>query len=206
MHVDDIDRVTVLGAGNMGHGIAEVVAMAGYDVVLRDIEQELVEDGYEDIEWSLRKLAENDRLDERPEDILGRIDTEVDLETAVDGTDMIIEAAPEDLELKRDIYADLDEYAPEHTILASNTSSLPITDIAKATDRPEQVVGTHYFNPPVKMDLVEVIYGSETADETAEAAYEFVEAIDKTPIYVRKDVRGFVVNSVLGPFGDEAAW
>ena len=206
MHVDDIDRVTVLGAGNMGHGIAEVVAIAGYDVVLRDIEQELVEDGYEDIEWSLRKLAENDRLDERPEDILGRIDTEVDLETAVDGTDMVIEAAPEDLELKREIYADLDEYAPEHTILASNTSSLPITDIAEATDRPEQVVGTHYFNPPVKMDLVEVIYGSETADETAEAAYDFVEAIDKTPIYVRKDVRGFVVNSVLGPFGDEAAW
>jgi enoyl-CoA hydratase/3-hydroxyacyl-CoA dehydrogenase len=206
MHVDDIDRVTVLGAGNMGHGITEVVAMAGYDVVMRDIEQELVEDGYEDIEWSLQKLDENDRLDESPEAVLDRVDTEVDLETAVDGTDLVIEAAPEDLELKRDIYADLDEFTPEHTVLASNTSSLPITDIAEATDRPEQVVGMHFFNPPVKMDLVEVIYGSETSDETAEAAYDFVEAIDKTPIYVRKDVRGFVVNSVLGPFGDEAAW
>ena len=206
MHVDDIDRVTVLGAGNMGHGITEVVAMAGYDVVMRDIEQELVDDGYDDIEWSLQKLDENGRLDESAEAILDRIDTEVDLETAVDGTDLVIEAAPEDLELKRDIYADLDEFTPEHTILASNTSSLPITDIAEATDRPEQVVGMHFFNPPVKMDLVEVIYGSGTSDETAEAAYEFVEAIDKTPIYVRKDVRGFVVNSVLGPFGDEAAW
>ena len=206
MHVDDIDRVTVLGAGNMGHGITEVVAMAGYDVVMRDIEQELVEDGYDDIEWSLQKLDENGRLDESPEAVLGRIETEVDLETAVDGTDLVIEAAPEDLELKRDIYEDLDEFTPEHTILASNTSSLPITDIAEATDRPEQVVGMHFFNPPVKMDLVEVIYGSETSDGTAEAAYDFVEAIDKTPIYVRKDVRGFVVNSVLGPFGDEAAW
>jgi len=206
MHVDDIDRVTVLGAGNMGHGITEVVAMAGYDVVMRDVEQELVEDGYEDIEWSLQKLEENDRLSEDSAEILGRIDTEVDLETAVDGTDLVIEAAPEDLELKRDIYADLDEHCPAHTVLASNTSSLPITDIAEATDRPDQVVGMHFFNPPVKMDLVEVIYGEETSDETAEAAHDFVEAMDKTPIYVRKDVRGFVVNSVLGPFGDEAAW
>jgi enoyl-CoA hydratase/3-hydroxyacyl-CoA dehydrogenase len=206
MHVEDIDRVTVLGAGNMGHGITEVVAMGGYDVVMRDIEEEIVRDGYEDIEWSLNKLAESGRLDEDPEAVLDRIETEVDLESAVDGTDLVIEAAPENLELKRDIYEDLDEYAPDHAILASNTSSLPITDIAEATDRPEQVVGTHYFNPPVKMDLVEVIYGAETSDETAETAYDFVESIDKTPIYVRKDIRGFVVNTVLGPFGDEAAW
>jgi len=206
MHVDDIDRVTVLGAGNMGHGITEVVAMAGYDVVMRDIEQDLVDEGYEDIEWSLNKLDESGRLEEDPADVLARIDTEVDLESAVDGTDLVIEAAPEDLELKREIYTDLDAYCPDHAVLASNTSSLPITDIAAATDRPDQVVGMHFFNPPVKMDLVEVIYGEKTSDETAETAYAFVEAIDKTPIYVRKDVRGFVVNSVLGPFGDEAAW
>jgi enoyl-CoA hydratase/3-hydroxyacyl-CoA dehydrogenase len=112
----------------------------------------------------------------------------------------------EKMDLKKDIYADLDEYAPDHAILASNTSSLSITEMASATSKPETVVGMHFFNPPVKMDLVEVIYGEETTDETAEATYEFVESIGKTPIYVRKDVRGFVVNTVLGPFGEEAAW
>ncbi|MFB6205450.1 MAG: 3-hydroxyacyl-CoA dehydrogenase/enoyl-CoA hydratase family protein [Haloglomus sp.] len=206
LELEDIDRVTVLGAGNMGHGITEVVALAGYDATMRDIEEEIVEDGYEDIQWSLEKLAEKGLIDQEPDEVLDRISTAVDLEASVADADLVIEAAPEKLELKRDIYADLEEYAPEHTIFASNTSSLPITQIAEATDRPEQVVGTHFFNPPVKMDLVEVIYGEETADETAELAYEFVEDIEKTPIYVRKDVRGFVVNTVLGPFGDEAAW
>ena len=206
MNVDDISRVAVLGAGNMGHGITEVVALAGYDVTMRDIEQELVDDGYDSIEWSVEKLAEKDRLDESPEAVLDRIDTEVDLETAVADADLVIEAAPERMEVKKDIFTDLDAYTPSEAILASNTSSLSITDIGAVTDRPAQVVGMHFFNPPVKMDLVEVIYGDETSDETATAAYEFVEAIDKTPIYVQKDINGFVVNSVLGPFGDEAGW
>jgi enoyl-CoA hydratase/3-hydroxyacyl-CoA dehydrogenase len=206
LELEDIDRVTVLGAGSMGHGITEVVALGGYDVTMRDIKEEIVEDGYDDIKWSLEKLAEKGLVDQDPDEVLDRVDTAVDLEAAVEDADLVIEAAPEKLDLKRDIYGDLEEYAPDHTIFASNTSSLPITQIAEATERPEQVVGTHFFNPPVKMDLVEVIYGEETTDETAELAYEFVEDIDKTPIYVRKDVRGFVVNTVLGPFGDEAAW
>ena len=206
MPVTAIDHVTVIGAGNMGHGIAEVTAMAGYDVTLRDIEEDLVEEGYEDIEWSLQKLSEKGRLDESPEEILSRVDTAVDLETAVSNADLVVEAAPEQMSLKKDLFADLDEYTHEDAILASNTSSLSITEIATATDRPDQVVGTHFFNPPVKMDLVEVIYGEETSDETAETAHDWVESVDKTPIYVRKDVNGFVVNSVLGPFGDEAAW
>ncbi|MFW5963901.1 MAG: 3-hydroxyacyl-CoA dehydrogenase/enoyl-CoA hydratase family protein [Natronomonas sp.] len=206
MTIDDIDRVTVLGAGSMGHGITEVVALAGYQVTMRDIEQELVDDGYEDIEWSLEKLAEKGLIDQAPADVMERIDTAVDLETATEDADLVIEAAPEQMEIKKDIFGELDEYTPEDAILASNTSSLSITEIATATDRPEQVCGMHFFNPPVKMELVEVIYGDETSDDTAETAYEFVESIDKTPIYVRKDVNGFVVNSVLGPFGDEAAW
>ncbi|WP_335999335.1 3-hydroxyacyl-CoA dehydrogenase/enoyl-CoA hydratase family protein [Halorientalis halophila] len=206
MSLDDIDRVAVLGAGNMGHGITEVVAMAGYDVVMRDIEQEIVDEGYQDIEWSLEKLGEKGLIDEDPGDVMARIETEVDLETAVSDVDLVIEAAPEQMDLKKEIYGDLDEFTPAETILASNTSSLSITEIATATDKPDTVVGMHFFNPPVKMDLVEVIYGAETSDETAETVYEFVEAIDKTPIYVRKDVNGFVVNSVLGPFGDEAGW
>ncbi|NHN57658.1 MULTISPECIES: 3-hydroxyacyl-CoA dehydrogenase/enoyl-CoA hydratase family protein [Halorussus] len=202
----DIRRVTVLGAGNMGHGITEVAAMAGYDVTMRDIEEDLVEDGYDDIEWSLEKLAEKDRLDEPVEEILGRIDTATDLEAAVSDADLVVEAAPEQMDLKKDIFGDLDEFAPDDAILASNTSSLSITEMATATSRPEDVVGMHFFNPPVKMDLVEVIYGEETDDDTAETAYEFVESLGKTPIYVRKDVNGFVVNTVLGPFTDESAW
>jgi len=200
MALADIDRVAVLGAGSMGHGITEVVAMAGYDVVMRDVEQEIVDEGYDDIEWSLNKLAEKGRIDEDPDDVLGRIGTAVDLATAVEDVDFVIEAAPEQMALKKEIYGDLDEMAPDDAILASNTSSLSITEMASVTDRPEQVVGTHFFNPPVKMDLVEVIYGEETTDESAETAYEFIEDIGKTPIHVRKDVRGFVVNSVLGPF------
>ena len=206
MTVDSIRRVAVLGAGNMGHGIAEVAAMAGYDVTMRDIEEDLVEDGYESIRWSLEKLAEKGRLDGSVDEVLARIETTTDLRSAVADADLVIEAAPEQMEIKKDIFADLDESAPDGAILASNTSSLSITEMAGATDRPEDVVGMHFFNPPVKMDLVEVIYGEETSDETAETAYEFVESLGKTPIYVRKDVRGFVVNTVLGPFSAEPAW
>ncbi len=206
MTLDDIDRVAVIGAGNMGHGITEVVAMAGYDVTMRDIRTDLVESGYGDIEWSLEKLAEKGLIDESPGDVLARIETTTELETAVDEADLVIEAAPEELALKRELFSELESYTDRRTILASNTSSIPITDIAAATERPGRVVGTHFFNPPVKMDLVEVVYEEETTDDTAETAFEFVESLGKTPIYVRKDVRGFVVNSVLGPFGDEAAW
>ncbi|WP_336327012.1 3-hydroxyacyl-CoA dehydrogenase/enoyl-CoA hydratase family protein [Halovenus sp. HT40] len=206
MTIDSIDTVTVLGAGSMGHGITEVVALAGYDVTMRDIEDDIVQDGYDDIEWSLEKLDEKGLIDQDPDDVLDRISTTVDLEGAVAGADMVIEAAPEQMDLKKDIFGDLDEMADDDALLASNTSSLSITEIASATERPESVVGLHFFNPPVQMDLVEVIYGSETTDETAEEAYEFIESIDKTPIYVRKDVQGFVVNTVLGPFGGEAAW
>ena len=190
----------------MGHGIAEVAAIAGYDVVLRDVEEELVQDGYDQIEWSVGKLAEKDQIDQDPDEVLDRISTEVDLETAVADADLVIEAAPEKMALKQDIFGDLDEFTPEHALLASNTSSLSITEIASATDRPEQVLGLHFFNPPVKMDLVEVISGAETSDETAEAGVDFVESLEKTPIHVRKDVHGFVVNTVLVPFMDEAGY
>ncbi|ELY40391.1 3-hydroxyacyl-CoA dehydrogenase/enoyl-CoA hydratase family protein [Natronorubrum tibetense] len=206
MSLDSIDRVAVLGAGNMGHGITEVTAMAGYDVTMRDIKDEFVEDGYESIAWSLEKLEEKDLIDESADEVLGRIETTTDLEEAVADADLVIEAAPENLDLKHDIFSDLEEYCDEETLLATNTSSLPISDIAEVVDTSERVLGLHFFNPPVKMDLVEVIYGEDTSDEAAEAGYEWVESIDKTPIYVRKDVRGFVVNTIVGPFGGEPAF
>lgn len=203
---ENMSRVAVLGSGNMGHGIAEVAALAGYDVTMRDIEEEIVEEGYQSIKWSLEKLAESDALEESVDEITARIDTAVDLGKSVADTDVVIEAVPERMDLKREVFSEVDQYAPEGAILASNTSSLSITEIAGATDRPADVVGLHFFNPPVKMDLVEVIYGEETSDETAERAYEFVEDLGKTPIYVRKDVHRFVVNNVLGPFIDEPHW
>ncbi|MFB6093676.1 MAG: 3-hydroxyacyl-CoA dehydrogenase/enoyl-CoA hydratase family protein [Halanaeroarchaeum sp.] len=204
--IEEIEEIAVLGAGNMGHGITEVAALAGYEVTMRDIEEDIVTEGYENIEWSLEKLADAEAIDEDPETVLDRVSTTVDLEEAVADVDLVVEAAPERLDLKQDIFEDLDEMADEDALLTTNTSSLSITEIASATDRPERVVGLHFFNPPVKMDLVEVIYGEETRDEAAETAYEFVESLEKTPIYVRKDVNGFVVNSVLGPYMDEPAW
>ncbi|QCW02833.1 3-hydroxyacyl-CoA dehydrogenase/enoyl-CoA hydratase family protein [Natrinema pallidum] len=206
MSLERIDRVAVLGAGNMGHGITEVTALAGYDVTMRDIKDEFVEDGYESIEWSLQKLEEKELIDESADEVLSRIETTTDLEAAVADADLVIEAAPEDLDLKHDIFTDLEEYTSGDTLLATNTSSLPISDIAEAVDSSERVLGLHFFNPPVKMDLVEVIYGEDTSDEAAEAGYEWVESIGKTPIYVRKDVRGFVVNTIVGPFGGEPAF
>ena len=203
---DDIERVVVLGAGNMGHGITEAAAIAGYDVVMRDVDEDVLADGYEQIEWSVRKLVEKGEHDADPDAVLDRIDTATDLERAVADADVVIEAVPEKLALKRNVFTDLEEYTDEDALLATNTSSLSLTDIAAATDTPERVVGLHFFNPPVRMDLVEVVYGEQTSDDTAQRTYEFAESLGKTPIYVRKDVNGFVVNSVLGPFVEEPAW
>mgnify|MGYP000377404290 FL=1 len=202
----DIESVAVLGAGSMGHGIAEVAAIAGYDVVMRDIEEEFVEDGYEQIEWSLGKLAEKGQIDEDPDDVLARVSTTVDLADAVDDADLVIEAAPEDLELKRNIFAEVDAASGDETIMATNTSSLRVGDIAEATDQPEHVCGMHFFNPPVKMDLVEVASGEETDPAVVDAAVAFVESLDKTPIRVRKDIPQFVVNNVLTPYMGEAGF
>lgn len=200
------EYVTVIGAGVMGHGIAEVCAIAGYDVTLRDVDGEVLNDGYDQIEWSLEKLTEANRLTESPEIILERIEVTTDLEAAVAPADLVIEAIPEVLDLKRSVFSEVERIVDAETILATNTSSLPVTDIQAALERPEHLVGLHFFNPPVKMDLVEVVFGEQTDDAVADTAYAFVESLDKTPIYVRKDVRGFVVNTVLGPFISEPAW
>ncbi|RLM89260.1 3-hydroxybutyryl-CoA dehydrogenase [Halobellus sp. Atlit-38R] len=206
MQEANIQHVAVLGAGSMGHGIAEVAAIAGYTVSIRDIEQEYVDDGLDNIEWSLGKLAEKGQIDESAADVFDRVEGFTDLEAAVENADLVVEAVPERMELKKDTFAEVDEHAPEGAILASNTSGLSITEMAKATDRPEQVVGTHYFNPPVRMDLVEVVHGDATSDETIERAHAYVDSIGKTGIDVKKDVHGFVVNNVLVPFMGEAAW
>ena len=207
MELEDIETITVLGAGTMGHGIAEVAALAGYDVRLRDIEEEIVQDGYEQIEWSLDKLAEKDIISEDARDAaVASVEPVVDLEAAVEDADVVIEAIIEEMSIKKDVYEELDAAAPERTIFASNTSSLSITELSEVTDRPEQFCGMHFFNPPVQMDLVEVINGAHTAEETTDLIAELAEAMDKTPVHVRKDEPGFIVNRILVPLMNEACW
>ena len=206
--IDDVRRVAVIGAGTMGHGIAELAAMAGYDVALYDINDELVQKGYQAIEWSLQKLAEKEFIKEdEAESAIGRVTTFTEIPEAVREADVVIEAAPEKMALKKEIFQQLDESAPAHAVLASNTSSLSISEIAAVTNRPRQVAGMHFFNPPVKMALVEVIKGEKTSDETLELVTQLAEKFGKSPVKVHKDVFGFIVNRVLvGPFMFEPAW
>ncbi|MUV57272.1 3-hydroxyacyl-CoA dehydrogenase /Enoyl-CoA hydratase [Halogeometricum rufum] len=207
MELDDINTITVLGAGNMGHGIAEVAALAGYQVHLRDINEEFVQNGYDQIEWSLGKLAEKDQIsDDEADAALERVTTYVDVADSVADADVVIEAVPEKMDIKKDVYTELEAAAPDHTVFATNTSSLSITELSEVTERPESFCGMHFFNPPVRMELVEVIAGEHTADETLAVVEDLAEAMGKTPVRVRKDSPGFIVNRVLVPLMNEAAW
>ncbi|TKX45215.1 3-hydroxyacyl-CoA dehydrogenase/enoyl-CoA hydratase family protein [Halorubrum sp. ARQ200] len=207
MQLEDVQRVAVLGAGNMGHGIAEVAALAGYDVSLRDINDELVQKGYDQIEWSLGKLAEKDRIgDDEADAALDRVDAFVDLGDALDGADVVVEVVPEKMAIKKDVYDEVVEHAPEEAVFVTNTSSLSITELSEVTDRPERFCGMHFFNPPVRMDLVEVISGKHTSDDTLELIEGLAESMGKTPVRVRKDSPGFIVNRILVPLMNEAAW
>ncbi len=208
VNIDDVGRVAVIGAGTMGHGIAELAAMADYDVTMYDIDEDLVQKGYQQIDWSLKKLAEKGFIaDDDANAAIGRVATTTELARAAEGADVVIEAGPEKMDVKKDIFQQLDENAPGHAVLASNTSSLSISEIAKATDRPAQVAGMHFFNPPVKMDLVEAIKGEQTSDDTLDLVAQLAERFGKSPVKVHKDVFGFIVNRVLvGPFMFEPAW
>ena len=203
MTVDDIKTVAVVGAGDMGHGIAEIALIAGYKVNLYDITQEFVDRGEERIYQSLEKLVSKDKVPaDRYEEIKSKLlKKTLDLAEAVKDADLATEAAPEVLDLKKQIFAEMDKAAPEHTLLASNTSTMSITDIASATNRPEKVLGMHYFNPAVLMRLVEVIRGDKTSDETIQIGYDYVNKVKKVPVIVKKDVPGFIVNRVNAPAG-----
>lgn len=174
-----IRKVAVIGSGTMGHGIAEVTALAGYEVVMVDVAQDLLNKALERIKWSLDKLAERGGTisKEKVSEVMGRIKTSLSVTEAVKDIDLMIEAVPENIDLKKKIFSEADANAPSHAILATNTSSLPITEIASATKRPERVVGIHFFNPPVLMPLVEVIKGAQTNDEVAKRAYDFVKSL-----------------------------
>ena len=201
----DIKKVMVIGAGQMGGGIAQVCAQAGFDVTLNDIKEESYAKGLAVITKNLSRNVDKGRMtEEEKAGALGRITKSLDLQDASD-VDIIIEAAVENMDIKRSIFAKLDEIAPAHAILASNTSSLPITEIAAATNRPEKVIGMHFMNPVPVMKLVEIIRGLATADEVYGAVEAMTEKLSKVPVEVN-DFPGFVANRVLMPMINEAIY
>ncbi|MGB9003409.1 MAG: 3-hydroxyacyl-CoA dehydrogenase family protein [Nitrosotalea sp.] len=202
-----IKNITVLGSGIMGHGIAQVSAMSGYNVVLRDVEQQFLDKAMEKIKWSLDKLVSKQKIsEEESHKIFSRITPEVDLGKALKNCDLMIEAVPEIMDLKKKVYAEVDAVANKDTIYASNTSTLPITEIANITSRPERFIGIHFFNPPQLMKLVEVIPGQKTTKDIVDLTMNFVKSVSKEPVLCKKDVVGFIVNRIFIPLVHEAVW
>ncbi len=200
MKVEDIRKIVVIGAGDMGHGIAEVALIAGYKVAIQDIEQRFVDRGLSRIKESLDKLVEKQKVtEENKKAMLANIKTFVDIAESVKDADFVIEAVPEMMDLKKQVFQALDAAAPKHIILASNTSNMSITEIASTTKRPEQVVGMHFFNPAVLMKLVEVIKGGKTSEVTMQLAYDLALKMNKVPVRVEKDSIGFVYNRINAP-------
>jgi len=198
----DIETVGVVGAGTMGAGIAQVAATAGYDVVMRDIESDLVERGFDRIEDSLDRLVERGDVDaDEREAALDRITGTTDL-ADLSSADLVVEAAVENMDVKQDIFADLDETIPEDVPLATNTSTLSITTIAAATDREERVVGLHFMNPVPVMKGVEVVVGEKSSEEVVDLAHDFAEALGKET-WESDDKPGFVTNRILMPWINE---
>jgi 3-hydroxybutyryl-CoA dehydrogenase len=202
----EVRKIAVLGAGLMGHGIAQVAAQFGkFEVYMRDVEQRFIDNGMAMIRESLtRFLKKGQMTEEEINAILARIHPTLDLKEAVSNADLIIEAVPENVELKKATFREVDAYAPPHAIIASNTSSISITEIASATKRPEKVCGMHFFNPPQVMKLVEVIKGAKTSEETIKTAVETSQKMGKETVLVKKDTPGFIVNRILIPALNEA--
>ena len=202
-----IKNITVLGSGVMGHGIAQVSATAGYNVILRDIKQEFLDKAMEKIRWSLDKLVTKEKISKEEGDmIFSRITPVVDLNDAVKDAELVIEVVPEIMDLKKQVYAELDKAAKPEVIFASNTSTLPITEIASTTSRPDKFIGIHFFNPPQLMKLVEVIPGEKTSEEITNLTQEFVKSVNKQAVLCRKDVPGFIINRLFIPMVHEACY
>lgn len=196
-------KICILGAGTMGSGIAQVFAQKGHEVVLRDIKEEYAERGYALIDKNLSKMVKKGKItEENKYEILGRITHAVDLNLASD-CDLVIEAAVENMKIKKEIFAELDKICEEKTVFATNTSSLSITEIAVAIERPDKVIGMHFFNPAPVMKLVEIIKGLSTSDETLEIVKQLTEDIGKECVEV-EEAPGFVVNRILIPMINEA--
>ncbi len=195
--------IGVIGAGTMGSGIAQLAAQNGYDVIIRDVERNLVDEGLTRMRGNLDEAEERDIIDDA-DAAFDRVSGTTDIDVVTDEPTFIIEAVPEDVELKKNVFEELDATAGMDTILGSNTSSLPVTEIASATENPERVIGTHFFNPPVKMELLELITGHHTNDETVDRAEELAEGLGRTSILV-DDFPGFATSRLGVILGMEAA-
>ena len=199
-----IKKVCVLGAGIMGSGIAQAVAAAGFEVSVRDIEDRFIEKGLATIKSHLDRAVEKEKIGAKEaKAIIGRISGTTDLKNATAEADLVIEAVVENMRVKREVFAELDVICRADTILASNTSGLSITEIASVTNRPDKVLGVHFFNPAPVMELVELIRGYLTSDHTVATAKTFIEKLGKTAIEV-KEAPGFAVNRILCPMINEA--
>ncbi len=204
MYVEEIKKIAVIGAGTMGAGIAQACAAAGFEVSMRDIDPKFVEGGFRRIRDPLAKRVEKGKMTAAEVDaILSKVHGTVDLEEALDGAQVVIEAVFEKIDVKREIYAEVDRLAPPNVVFASNTSSLSITEMANVTKRADRVVGMHFFNPAPVMKLVEVIRGSETSDATVAFVKALCLRLGKEPVEV-KESPGFVVNRLLVPMMNEA--
>ena len=199
-------KLAVIGAGLMGSGIAQVSAQAGYDVVLRDIGEDALGRGLTGIKKSFDRFVQKGTLSEADATAaLGRITTTTDLEEAATGADIVVEAVFEKLEVKHEVFRVLDKVCKDDAVLATNTSALPVTQIAAVTGRPEAVVGTHFFSPVPMMKLCELVRGYKTSDQTLAKAREFAESVGKTCIVVNRDVAGFVTTRLIVALSVEAA-
>ncbi len=201
----DFKKIGVLGAGTMGNGIAQVAAQSGYEVIMRDLEESLVDKGKQAIEKNLKRAVDKGKMDQSAADeVLNRIKGTTDLQE-MKQADLVIEAAIEKMEIKKEIYKELDSVCSPETILASNTSGLSITEMASVTSRPHKVIGMHFFNPVPVMKLVEVIKGNDTDEETFNAIMDVSKKLGKEPISVT-EAPLFVVNRILAPMMNEAAF
>ncbi|MCD2203368.1 3-hydroxyacyl-CoA dehydrogenase [Halobacterium sp. KA-6] len=205
--ISDIETVAVIGSGEMGRGIAAVASLAGYETYINDIDESQLVEAKEQIQWSYGKSVENGAATEAETDAaIERLTFTTDLEEAVGDADFVTEAAVEQQSVKEDIFENLDEIAPEDALLTTNTSGLNITQLAETTSRPGQVIGTHWFNPPMLMELVEVIMTEHTVDGAADTAESIIRSFDKTPIRCKIDIPSFIVNRLMRPYGEEPAW
>ncbi len=202
-----IQRVAVVGTGLMGHGIAQAFAVNGFDVSLLSRHENNLEIALQNIRWSLSKFAKKGNMKEKElNDILGRIKTSTSYGESLRDVDLVVESVPEKMELKKEVFSKIDKYAPAHAIIATNTSALSVTEMGRATKRPEKIVGMHWFVPPQMIPLIEVIKGNDTSNETLDATIEISEKLGKTPIVCKKDIRGFIVSRILVSVFNEAFW
>jgi 3-hydroxybutyryl-CoA dehydrogenase len=207
MNIDQIKKITVVGSGAMGSQIAMVCALAGYHVNLQDISRQSLDKAKQSLEGHMKRRINKGRLSEQDVDeAFSYLHFLTSLEEAVQDTDFMIEAIVEKLDAKRALFAEVDRLAPAHAILASNSSTIVSSKLADATNRPEKVCNMHFFNPALVMELVEVVQGPHTSEETAQITMELTRRINKTPILLQKEISGFVANRILGKIMDEALY